>query len=606
MTEGQGPGGRVTRRIGYVATVLIVLGSIIATASPASAAPPPAPTNFAASTPNDGDTTFTWTPAPGATGHSVLCELQGFTDVATGADGVTGHASVRLPSTVGMLCSVRAYVSPGPVYSDYSNFVVVAIPAIPKPTGVTAVPYSGAVTVTWTKPACCLIDGWKITSTPASETRYVSSLEAASTVFSSLPVNVPHTFTVTPYRSSSGLAEQDGPSTTTAAVTVKPPPGAPTVVDVTSSSHHIFVKWTPPTSTGGSPITGYRIVGSRAENAPFSLDVPATMTSVRIDGVPDAPGVTEPTIPPGQEYEGLTVYAKNANGYGPGGAYAGGSVFTYDPSSPVRNLFVRVSPGYPVFVDWDEPATVAPDIGSVTYYVDIVGPTPTYADLLQQTQASLETPFTPGWYQARVRATGGLGLAEWATRWFAVGTPCDATFSDVTGPPFCTPISWAARSGIANGFAGGTFQPTQAVSRQAMAAFLYRTKGSPRGANPTCAGPAFPDVPASNPFCGVIDWMVDEGIAGGYADGGFHPNAAVSRQAAAAFLYRAGSQTGDGPVYVCSSAPFPDVPVAHPFCGYIAWMLDASITAGYADGGFHPTDPVSRQSMAAFLYRWHV
>jgi hypothetical protein len=48
---------------------------------------------------------------------------------------------------------------------------------------------------------------------------------------------------------------------------------------------------------------------------------------------------------------------------------------------------------------------------------------------------------------------------------------------------------------------------------------------------------------------------------------------------------------------------FPDVPASNPFHDDISWLADAGVTEGFPDGGFHPTDPVSRQSMAAFLRR---
>jgi hypothetical protein len=100
----------------------------------------------------------------------------------------------------------------------------------------------------------------------------------------------------------------------------------------------------------------------------------------------------------------------------------------------------------------------------------------------------------------------------------------------------------------------------------------------------------------------------------------------VSRQALSAYLYRlGGSVEGEHPS--CSEAPFTDVSTSHPFCGEIAWMtathppcLSPSpargtrcedevphydpIATGYADGSFHPGDPVSRQAMAAFLFRF--
>lgn len=52
------------------------------------------------------------------------------------------------------------------------------------------------------------------------------------------------------------------------------------------------------------------------------------------------------------------------------------------------------------------------------------------------------------------------------------------------------------------------------------------------------AGHQFSDVPDTHPFHGEIDWLVDAGIADGYADGTFKPANAVSRQAMAAFLKR--------------------------------------------------------------------
>jgi hypothetical protein len=115
------------------------------------------------------------------------------------------------------------------------------------------------------------------------------------------------------------------------------------------------------------------------------------------------------------------------------------------------------------------------------------------------------------------------------------------------------------------------------------------------------AGQQFNDVPSSSPFYGDVQWLVDQGVTTGYPDGGFHPAAAVSRQAMAAFLYKLTNPAQSAPA--CASAPFTDVPASNQFCGDIAWLVGQKITGGYADGGFHPADPVSRQAMAAFLHR---
>lgn len=48
----------------------------------------------------------------------------------------------------------------------------------------------------------------------------------------------------------------------------------------------------------------------------------------------------------------------------------------------------------------------------------------------------------------------------------------------------------------------------------------------------------FNDVPDSHPFHDDIAWLADNDITEGFPDGGFHPSAAVTRQAVAAFLHR--------------------------------------------------------------------
>jgi hypothetical protein len=120
-------------------------------------------------------------------------------------------------------------------------------------------------------------------------------------------------------------------------------------------------------------------------------------------------------------------------------------------------------------------------------------------------------------------------------------------FSDVPlTHTFFSDIGWAAEEGIAGGFPDGTYRPGAAVARQAMAAFLYRLAGEPAFDPPAEA--KFSDVPVTSTFFAEIEWLVAEDIAGGFADGTFRPGQAVSRQAMAAFLYRfAGSPAFDPP-----------------------------------------------------------
>lgn len=112
----------------------------------------------------------------------------------------------------------------------------------------------------------------------------------------------------------------------------------------------------------------------------------------------------------------------------------------------------------------------------------------------------------------------------------------------------------------------------------------------------------FPDVAADHNFAEEIFWLNETGITGGYEDGTFRPTAPVSRQAMAAFLYRAmGSPDFTSP----ATPTFLDVPTTHPFYDEIEWLVSTEITTGHDDNSFRPTASVSRQAMAAFLYRYN-
>jgi subtilisin family serine protease len=179
---------------------------------------------------------------------------------------------------------------------------------------------------------------------------------------------------------------------------------------------------------------------------------------------------------------------------------------------------------------------------------------------------------------------------------------CSTTpFSDVpTSHPFCPEITWLKTEGITTGFGDGTYRPLSDVTRQAMAAFLARfAEANPPACDTT---PPFPDVPVSHPFCKEIQWLKTEGITTGFGDGTFRPQTSVTRQAMAAFL----SRVVDANPPACTEAPFPDVPVDHPFCKEINWLKTNHITTGFEDGTFRPLSNVTRQAMAAFLYRTSV
>ncbi|MCC5953625.1 MAG: S-layer homology domain-containing protein [Acidimicrobiia bacterium] len=179
-------------------------------------------------------------------------------------------------------------------------------------------------------------------------------------------------------------------------------------------------------------------------------------------------------------------------------------------------------------------------------------------------------------------------------------------FSDVPGAhAFCVQIAWLATSGVTTGFPDGTFRPAAGVSRQAMAAFLWRFGGEPEV---TFVEPFFADVDGSSPFFTAVQWMAESGLSTGASQAVgkplFRPFDPVSRQAMAAFLWRFGGE----PEVTLAEPFFADVDGSSPFFTPVQWMAESGLSLGTPQGTgkplYKPVDPVSRQAMAAFLYRF--
>lgn len=117
--------------------------------------------------------------------------------------------------------------------------------------------------------------------------------------------------------------------------------------------------------------------------------------------------------------------------------------------------------------------------------------------------------------------------------------PCpSAPYLDVPADHiFCWQIAVIGAVDIMHGFSDGTFRPSQAITRQEMAATLVKFPEGPL-AMFACDEAPFVDVPAWSDFCSAILLLVDTGVVNGYADGTFKPHIDIPRQEFVAMLVR--------------------------------------------------------------------
>ena len=178
-------------------------------------------------------------------------------------------------------------------------------------------------------------------------------------------------------------------------------------------------------------------------------------------------------------------------------------------------------------------------------------------------------------------------------------------FTDIAWSPFVRQIDAIALAGITTGYPDGTFRPMASVTREAMAAFLYRQAGEPAFTPPATS--PFTDVTTGHPFYAEICWLASEGISTGWtmANGTkqYRPGQPVSREAMAAFLYRFAGE----PDVAATSTGFVDVSSGHPFADAITWLSEEGVSTGWstpAGAQFKPGASIERQAMAAFLVRY--
>ena len=114
-------------------------------------------------------------------------------------------------------------------------------------------------------------------------------------------------------------------------------------------------------------------------------------------------------------------------------------------------------------------------------------------------------------------------------------------------------------------------------------------------------GLPFADVSGSDWFYNDVRYVYEKGIMDGTGTDRFSPNAPLTRAMIVTILYRmAGSPSVSG------SSDFTDVAAGKWFAKAVAWAAANGIVNGYGSGLFGPNDPVTREQLAAILYRYAV
>ena len=107
------------------------------------------------------------------------------------------------------------------------------------------------------------------------------------------------------------------------------------------------------------------------------------------------------------------------------------------------------------------------------------------------------------------------------------------------------------------------------------------------------------DVSPSDWYYPAVKYVYGRSLMNGVSETVFGPNRNTTRATIVTILWRL-----DGSPEQSRSSLFSDIPTGQWYTDAVAWALENGIVRGYSDSLFGPNDPITREQLAAILYRY--
>ena len=175
-----------------------------------------------------------------------------------------------------------------------------------------------------------------------------------------------------------------------------------------------------------------------------------------------------------------------------------------------------------------------------------------------------------------------------------IDVPLDAWYHDV--------VDTAVDCGWMNGTGNSQFTPQGTTTRGMLATVLYRMAGSPKAPKST-----FADVESSMYYADAVAWAAENGIVTGLNATIYAPAHSITREQLAAMLYRMAQHNGQasaGSADVLNG--FADRNAVHDWAkDTMCWAIENGIVTGKGNAVLDPTGTATRAEVAAMLTRFH-
>ena len=175
-------------------------------------------------------------------------------------------------------------------------------------------------------------------------------------------------------------------------------------------------------------------------------------------------------------------------------------------------------------------------------------------------------------------------------------------FLDVTKSDwFYEDVAYVYENGLMNGVGEGLFGPEATTTRAMVVTILYRLEGEPTVTGDT----PFTDLVAGQYYLDAVAWASTNDIVNGVTSTTFAPNDPITREQMAAILYRYAQYKGMDTTDRGNLGSFADGNTVSPYAvEAMAWANAEGLVNGVENNRLNPTGQAFRSQVAAILHRF--
>ena len=183
------------------------------------------------------------------------------------------------------------------------------------------------------------------------------------------------------------------------------------------------------------------------------------------------------------------------------------------------------------------------------------------------------------------------------------GADCPSRkFIDVNTKEWYHPyVDYAVTHGLFGGTSGNTFEPETAMTRAMLVTVLWRSEGQPKGYQNTFSDVNAKD---GSWYIDAVAWAAANGVVNGVGNGKFDPEGKITREQMAAILFRYAQKKGIDTSRRGDLSGFPDANRISDYAKEaVYWTVGEGIING-SDGKLLPQGNATRAQVATILMRY--